>query len=495
MGNLLDIIGLGLNALPGFLNIGESQRRRENPPQVGRPSGTRGGVTSFIGGEEPSGGFQVSDFVQQQIAGLEREPDTIPGLFGQVANPDAGRVRAIQDQLSSAVESGGLSQAQVQDLNQQLRDIGQEDLASELVFQAGNQSGGTNVDPGVRELIQAGQADVQQAQNLADRDFSRQLEALGILQGAQSLIPELRNTTETNFGRALQDERNAENRAIRNLQGGRLEALLPLVQAQKLREEVNARFDPEQAGVAQIESNRAALDIKHKEEKSALQSRLANDPAFANQPALIQNELRKLDFAQRNEFGTMANGIRADFARLSADIDLQTSGFVNAAASQTAGQLGNIRQLQAQANDVFQARRSQMNMSRIANDVNLGILEREGRLQQANFLRTMTEMFVPEADLVRQAFAVNLQLEDRTLAFEQGTFQQMVGGFAQIGSAVENFQAQKEAEDARKEASKQDNTGAIISGIGIVAAPFTGGASLAVAGAANAANSAQQQKG
>ena len=492
MGGLLDIVSLGLNALPGVLNVFEAQRRRENPPQVGRPSGTREGSISFIGGQEPRGGFQVSPFINQQIQGLERQPGTIPGgLFNlfRVPNPAAGQVQAIQDQLSAS--GGRLSQAEVQDFAQQLRAIGQDDLASELVFQAGEQSGGTSIDPGIRELIAAGQRDVREAENLADRDFNRQLEALSILQGAQSLIPELRQSAQTQFAGALQSERQAENRAIRNLQGGRLEALLPLVEAQRIRQELSIRFDPEQAGVAAIESQRQALDVRHREETTALQSRLSNDPSFSGRPALIENEMRKLNFAQRNEMGTLQNGLRADFARISADIDLQTGAFVAQAAANTAAGLLGIRQMQAQANDVFQARRTQLNMSRIANDVNIGILEREGRLQQANFLRTMTELFVPEADLVRQAFAVNLQLEDRDLAFEQGTFQQTVGGFAQIGSAVEGFRAQKEAEDARKAAQEQGGgiggiLGSVASIGGLIAAPFTAGASLGIGGAFSA---------
>jgi len=479
----LDLIGLGLSALPGITNVFESNRRRENPPEVGRASGTREGSVSFINGNQPQGGFSVSPFIQQQIQGLERQPETVKGgLFNlfDVANPAAGQVRNIQDQLAQT--GGRLTQSQVQDFAQQLRALGKNDLASELVFQAGRQSGGTNIDPGVRELIQAGQVDVQQAQNLADRDFSRQLEALGTLKQSQSLLPELRNSASTQFGQALTDSRNAENRTLRNIRGGRLEAFLPLLQAQKIRDEVNARFDPEQGAVAALESQREGLDAKHTQELSDLRNRLAADPSFTGQPALVENEVRKLQFAQRNELGTLQNGIRADFAKIAADVDLQTASFVTNAAAQTAGGLGNLRQLQAQANDAFQSRRTTISLNKVANDVQIGILEKQGMDQEANFLRTMTELFVPTADLVRQAFAVNLQLEDRQLAVEQGTFQQQQNGFAQIGSAVSQFQAQKAAQDAQKEAEQGSFGGlgsAAGTAVGALLAIPTGGLSIA----------------
>lgn len=485
---MLDIIGLGLNALPGIMNIAEGQRRAENPPQVGRQTGREGAVTTPIGGGEPDGGYRLDPFLREQINQLEAPSETTRGGFlnlFQVENPATDSYSQLQQLLGQSESRGGLSQSQALELQNLLREMGQDELAGELTSNFTQQTGGYNVDPGVRDVAQAGLADLETSRGIAERDVIRQLNALGLTQSiGQDIIPEMRRSAAQGYAQANRDETIAENRAITALRGGAIAAVAPMIQAQRLRDEITERT--QDFSVAAMESQRVALQRRHQNELSTARSQL--EQQFPGNPGLVNAQLDRIRSNQFQETGTLQNGLIADFARLENDVQLQTAGFVNQATQATSGSLMELGRLEAAARDTFQQRRTQMNLNKISNDMSISMLESQNRMDQAQMLRTFTELFVPEQELVNQIFSINMMLEDRRLAFEQGTFQQTVGGITQISSAVSNFQAQQAQAQAAREAADSGGIGGALGKAGgmaagaILAAP-TGGMSIA-AGAA-----------
>jgi len=481
---IVDILGLGLDAVGGFAQLNEAERRRQNPPEVGRQTGRNDAVTSFQGGDVPRGGFQLSPFLQGQINSLEAPQETVKGgLFNlfDVPNPE---FQAFSDSIQRAqqiVGSDTITETQAQQLQQILRDTGKDELAGEIGFQLTQQTGGFNVDPGVRDVLQAGINDTQTARDITERDQIRQLRSLGITQGIRTeLLPKLRGELNNGFLSARRDQGIAENRAIGALRAGALPAIAPVIQAQRLRDEINGRL--EDTSVARLESQRVALDRRHDNQLNS--ARVQLEQQFPGNPGLVESQLNQIRSSQFQEIGTLQNGLIADFARLESDIDVQTAGFVQQSTVAAAGQLVDLSRLESQARDIFSARRNQINLAKISSDMSISMLDRDNRAQEAQLLRSWNEILVPEQELVNQIFSLNTSLEDRRVAFQQGTFQQGQAGLNQLSVAVSNFQARKDAEKAADAASESNSSfgglgSAAGTALGAVLAAPTGGLSIA----------------
>lgn len=480
-----ELLGLGLDLIPSFLQFDEANRRRENPPVVGRQTGRAGAVTSFQGGEVPQGGFNLSPFLQSQVNQLETTPETVKGGFlglFDVPNPEfegGGAARA-----QELIQNDKLTESQARELQELLRELGKDELAGEIGFQLSQQTGGLTIDVGVRDLLQAGLNDLQQAKDISGREEFRQLEALGIQAGiSEELLPQIQRQIDAGFKNAKDQEKIAENRALSAIRSGALPALAPLIQAQNLRDEIQRRT--EDTTVSALESQRVGLNRRHDSQiKSA---RVQLEQQFPGNPGAVEAQLNQIRSTQLNDLTTAQNGLITEFIRIERDVDLQTANFVQQASSVTAANLVDISRMEAQAIDVFQTRRTQLNQNKISNDYSISMLEKDNRQTMAGLLRGFTEMFIPEQELVNQIFSINTFLEDRQLAFEAGTFALTLSGATGIATSFQAFQAQKAAQDAQKEAESQASTQNTLGFASLGVGAFTAGLGALPAAAAPAA--------
>jgi hypothetical protein len=455
---VLDILG----AIPQFMAAGEARKSAQ-----ARAGTQLTGGYSRVGGEGqavPQGGLQIPPDAAEFLSRNNAEVGKAAG-FG-ILNPildffgtgPPKREGGLPVNIQSVDEANALVDA--------LRKSGNSSMADDLAAEFNRQLGVTSpTSPGVREYTQALESDYAKTSAAAEEDWARQQEGLGVIRSGKGLIDASRLALNKGTDRILAQAKRDEEEAVDALDMAKVSNIAQLSTAMEMRRQVMSSFQDQSARA--LETQRGALDSRHRGEEEALRNRMANDPAFANRPDQQEAQIRALRFGQREELSTVAGNLIVQQQNLRLAADQNTAQLVAQSAGQTAAGFANIGEFESNARTHYNDVSREAELNRVQNGLQLNMLEREGRTQEANYIRSMSKIVVPHAPIMALAMQLQIATEDRANALKWGSEADMAAAMSQIGNIFNNLSARDMQKDQLELQQETARKGAEMQGIGL----------------------------
>jgi len=269
----------------------------------------------------------------------------------------------------------------------------------------------------------------------------------------------------------IADSRKAEEDAVNSLDFAKASSLMQLGNAIQLRQEVMDNFQDNTA--IAMETQRGAINFRHRQEEDALRNRLANDPQFANRPDQIEHQVQALRHGQKEELFNAAGNMKVQYDAQRAQLDVSTANLQSQAAVAMAGEAVNISGMESGIRQHYANVRLDAEMNRTQVNVSMDLLDRDNKTDVANYLRGMTKTVVPYAPVLQMAMGLDIAIEDRANALKWGSEAEANSFWGGLGNTLLSFGAMQSQEAAAENAGP--STGATVG---------AGAASGAMAGAA-----------
>jgi len=197
-----------------------------------------------------------------------------------------------------------------------------------------------------------------------------------------------------------------------------------------------------------METQRGAINFRHRQEEEARRNQLANDPAFANRPDQIEFQIQAMRHGQKEELFNAAGNMKVQYDARRAELDASTAQLQSTAAMAMAGEAVSISGMESDIRKHYADVRLDAEMNRTQVNVSMDMLDRDNKTDVANYLRDMTKTVVPYAPVLQMAMGLDIAIEDRANALKWGSEAEANSFWGGLGNTLLSFGAMQSQEEA-----------------------------------------------